>query len=237
MAQKAFRDRGVKCQTLSLGAATYENVKKYSQYNPIKYIYICAHGGFHADRGDKFPVFRTSVDLFGGERVISVKQSDFPPGEAPPWCESLEGKFEEETLTFYSMNFTNLEFAFFDCCYSGTLRINSKNELIKGQPGQEGLWDIPHSDMSIALRLDNTSTSRIYQGWYGEPILNRPDLPESEDQKWVRLEWIRLGEGDSIYDALFYVINQQTEFGPEDPVNNYRLKGQGSIWDVRLNGD
>ncbi|HDS85619.1 MAG TPA: hypothetical protein ENN97_10555 [Phycisphaerales bacterium] len=31
-----------------------------------------------------------------------------------------------------------------------------------------------------------------------------------------------------------YAINVQTEFGEDDAVNNYRIKGQGSLTDIRL---
>jgi hypothetical protein len=134
------------------------------------------------------------------------------------------------------MGFYALEFAYFDACYSGILYINANNQLVEGQPGQQGLSDIPHSDMSLALGMSEPSRSRFYQGWWGL-VPSRLWPFESEYQKWTRLEWTRLGEGDNLYEALFYVINQQTEFGPYDPVNNYRLKGQGWLTDIELNNN
>jgi len=32
--------------------------------------------------------------------------------------------------------------------------------------------------------------------------------------------------------VLTHVIGEQTEFGPDAPVNNYRVKGQGSLFDI-----
>jgi len=161
-----------------------------------------------------------------------VKQSDIG---APSWCGNL-GSWERKVNSFYSIiGFTNLEFAYFDACYSGRLKI-SNGRLVEGQPGQTGIaFDGPESDMSWALYMYNPDKSQVYQGWWGPiPIGQPPPAPEDEYQKWTRLEWERLGEEDSLYDALTYVINQQTNFGPQDPVNNYRLKGHGNIWDIFL---
>lgn len=133
------------------------------------------------------------------------------------------------------MGFTGLEFAYFDCCYSGHLKINANNQLVEGQSGQIGIFDGPHSDISLALGMGETSVSRAYQGWYGE-VPTRLQLPllETEYQKWTRLEWDELGDGEYLYWALMHVIGEQTEFGPDAPVNNYRLKGQGSLFDIQL---
>jgi hypothetical protein len=122
-----------------------------------------------------------------------------------------------------------------DCCHSGRLKISASNQLVEGQPGQIGIFDGPHSDMSLALGMGETSISRAYQGWYGKvPIRLQLPLLETEYQKWTRREWEELGDGESLYWALMHVIGEQTEFGPDDPVNNYRLKGQGSLFDIEL---
>jgi hypothetical protein len=60
---------------------------------------------------------------------------------------------------------------------------------------------------------------------------------ETECQKWTRLEWEKLGEGEDLYSALYDVIGQQTDFSPGAPVNNYRLKGQGFFDEIELNGN
>ncbi len=132
-----------------------------------------------------------------------------------------------------------MKFVHFDCCYSGRLKINANDQLVEGQPGQEGLFDLPHSDMSLALRMDDTSRSRAYQGWYDlVPIGRPPPEPEDEYQKWTRLEWEELGDEESLYWAIMHVINQQTDFSPSAPVNNYRLKkGQGFLWNIYLRND
>jgi len=56
-------------------------------------------------------------------------------------------------------------------------------------------------------------------------------------QKWSRYQWESLGEGNNLERAIMDTINQQTEFGDEDPVNNYRLKGQGLLTDIRLSSN
>jgi hypothetical protein len=114
--------------------------------------------------------------------------------------------------------------------------INSHDELVEGQPEQVGVvFDGPYSDMSVALGMYDPTKNQAYQGWYGPvPIGNPPPYPEDEYQKWTRLEWERLGDEDNLFMALLYVISQQTDFSPDAPVNNYRLKGHGNIWDVLL---
>lgn len=240
--QKAFTDRGIIFQRLGPGSATYENVKKYVQNNPITYLYINAHGNFLVEEGIDFPILRTSVTLSDGP-VFSVKKSDFPLGGAPSWCEGLGGFWEDPNApnrgkTFWSMGFTNVKLAYFDCCFSGILKINVNNQLIIGQPGPIGLFDLPQSDMSFALGMDEPLFSHLYQGWYNDPNLNPRDKPETDAQKWTRNEWERLGEGDNILDAIMYTIGQQTNLeAPYAPVNNYRLKGRGSYFDIILGGD
>jgi hypothetical protein len=137
------------------------------------------------------------------------------------------------------MGFTSLEFAYFDCCYGGRLKISSHGYLVMGGSGQIGIFDGPHSDMSIALGMGNTSESCVYQGWYDMSSMTFwwTIWPASEYQKWTRLEWGKLGEGKNLDEALDYVIKQQTEFGPDSPVKNYRLKGQGSFTDIKLSSN
>ncbi|MBM4103243.1 MAG: hypothetical protein FJ263_04220 [Planctomycetes bacterium] len=232
--QTAFKNRGIKYQKLSLWSATFDNIAWFAQNRNIKYIYLSSHGHYIADDSG---TSRTTVKLWDGW-AVSVKQSDFPPGQAPSWCERLSGDLELTAKSFASMDFTSLEFAYFDCCYGGRLKISSHGYLIMGGSGQIGLlFDGPHSDMSIALGMNDTSKSRVYQGWYDMSSMTFwwTIWSASEYQKWTRLEWERLGAGDNLYDALDYTINHQTEFDPNKaPVNNYRLKGQGSFTEIKL---
>jgi len=229
--QDAFKDRGIKYKKLGGNSANYDMIAWYAATNPIKYMYVDAHGNYRLVQNG---VLRTVVKLHD-TIAVSVKQSDFAPGQAPSWCQKLEGSLETTTKSFFSMGFTGLEFAYFDCCYSGHLKINASNQLVEGQSGQIGIFDGPHSDISLALGMGETSVSRAYQGWYGE-VPTRLQLPllETEYQKWTRLEWEELGDGEYLYWALMHVIGEQTEFGPDAPVNNYRLKGQGSLFDIQL---
>lgn len=123
-----------------------------------------------------------------------------------------------------------------DCCYSGRLKINASNQLVIGQPGYIGLFDGPHSDMSLALRMDDTSRSRVYQGWYDKVWTNF--LWQNEFSAFSQDEWYILGQGENLAQAITYAISQQTEFDdPNAPVNTYRLKGQGFFTDIRLSGN
>jgi len=81
--------------------------------------------------------------------------------------------------------------------------------------------------------MGETSVSRVYKGWYGQ-YYSRLWPWSTEYQQWTWLEWEELGNGENLYWALMHVIGEQTEFGPDAPVNNYRLKGQGSLMDIEL---
>jgi hypothetical protein len=132
------------------------------------------------------------------------------------------------------MNFHSVKFAYFDTCYSGRLIINSYGQLVEGRPGEIGqAFDGPHSDMSWALRMHNPLKSQAYLGWWGKAISDPPPW-ETAYQKWTRNEWGKLGDGDDLLMAINCAISQQTEAGPKDPINNFRLKGHGLIQDIKL---
>jgi hypothetical protein len=232
--QKAFKSRGIKYKKLVDQSATFNSIRRCTLSNPhIKYLYIDAHGDCWL--GDPFGtiVYRTWVQL-ANERAVSLKRSDFvDPNSAPPWCADLEG-WENRAYSFLQMGFANLEFVQLDVCFSGRLKINAADQLVVGQAGEIGFFDGPHSDMSIALGIYDTSESRVYQGWYKKFWSGKT---ETDYQKWTRIEWERLGEGDYLYDALWYTVGQQTEFNENAPVNNYRLKGQGSLGNIRLSSN
>ncbi|MBN2019508.1 MAG: hypothetical protein JW749_04715 [Sedimentisphaerales bacterium] len=231
--QDSFARRNIIYAKLSGKLATYDNVAWYASYMNIKYLYIgCTHGNFYTDKDTPLPL-RTNVFLYDGQ-VVSIKRSDYcDPNYAPPWCEDLSGRDEETLKSFATMGFDSLEFAYFDVCYSGRLKINADDELVEGQAGQQGLWDIPHSDMSFALRMADSSRNHFYQGWYNEAKV-KPFPQETDFQMWTQWEWAQLGAGENLYDALAYTIWRQERFGPEDPINNFRLKGMGDLMSVYL---
>ena len=229
--KQAFRYRGICYAKLSGSNATYDKVAWYVRNSNIKYLYINAHGGFQLDE-DNPSSLRTYVFL-GDDPVVSIKRSDYPdPNTAPSWCKDL-GYLEWGVRSFASMGFNYLEFAYFDCCYSGRLEINNHNELVQGQHDPEGLLYTPHSDMSFALGMGEESRSRFYQGWFDlNPCKFWPY--EYENQKWGQLEWSKLGDGEDLYSAIYEVIGAQTDFGPNAPANCYRLRGQGYLTDLVL---
>jgi hypothetical protein len=137
------------------------------------------------------------------------------------------------------MGFDDLEFVYSNTCYGGRLKINASNQLVVGQPGQSGVFDLPHSDMSYALGMADTSRDCAFQGWYDKAwfALNGA----SPFSKWTLDEWSELSEGvvgGDLYTAIQYAISRQTEFDdPNAPVNKYRLRGQGYLTDIKLNGN
>jgi len=240
----AFKSKGIIYATLSGSNATYEKVLWYAQNKHIKYLYIgCTDGEYsiNTDGDDEPDNRRTNFELYdpqGGdenyELIVSIQREDYSdPNMAPSWCCDL---WYRGLNSVASMGFTYLEFAYFDCCYSGHLKIDAHNDLVQGQPGQQGIFDIPHSDMSFALGMAGSGRSNFYQGWYdkAKSAFAPPPIWETEYQRWSRIEWYKLEEGMNLYDALFYVIDQQYYFGPLDPVNCYRLKGQGFLEDIYL---
>jgi hypothetical protein len=224
--QKAFANVGVKYQTLALEDATYNNIKWFVQNRHIKYIYIDSHGIYYFRTK---AVWRTVVKLWDGP-CVSMKKNDFLPGNEPTWCRTLPVGGRSAN-SFFSMRFdlTNaLTYAHFDCCYTGPLKINANGQLVEGQPGQIGTFGGRHNDMSLALGMGDTSASRIYQGWYGEPYVEF--WPGTEYQKFSQIEWETLGNGDDLSWALQEAIWQSSN----PALDNYRLKGQGLFSDITL---
>jgi hypothetical protein len=126
------------------------------------------------------------------------------------------------------MGFHYLEFAYFNCCYSGRLKINASNQLVIGQPGQSGVFDLPQSDMSYALGMANTDRDCAYQGWYDKANYDLFEL--TPFAKFTHDEWSRLAVGYDLYMAIQYAISQQTSFlDPNAPPNSYRLRGHGLL--------
>ena len=235
--QKAFKNRGVIYEKLWGRSATYSNIAFCGWVGiNIKYMFIDAHGHYRLQKIlDDTWVLRTVIQLYDGP-VVSMKRSDFTdPNKVPSWCQDLE-IWEDHTKSFYSMGFTTLEFVYSNACWGGHLKINANNQLVEGQPGQIGIFDGPHSDMSLALGMGETSKSRVYQGWFGEVWTNF--LWQNDYSQFSQDIWKTLGQGDNLVQAITYAISQQTEFDdPNAPVNTYRLKGQGFLTDIRLSGN
>ena len=85
-----------------------------------------------------------------------------------------------------------------------------------------------HGDMSWALKMSSSYT-QIYQGWWGEV----PKGGTSKYNHFAYHEWTKLGEGDNLYQALLYAINE-TDWIPDGPHDNFRLMGQGDLTDLRV---
>jgi len=221
--KSGFKTRGVPYRYLKGSQASYANLAWYGVNRNINYIYYCHHSGYEFDG-----VLRSKIALSDGI-AVSVKQSDFAPGQAPSWCEKLPGSLEKTANSMFLTGFSQgeLKFVHFDCCCTGRLKL-SGSKLVEGQPGQQGLFDLPHSDMSWALRMSSSQT-QVFQGWWGE-------FKKGETSKFNHFayhEWTKLGEGDNLYNALMYAINE-TDWIPDGPHDNYRVKGQGDLTDLRI---
>lgn len=46
-------------------------------------------------------------------------------------------------------------------------------------------------------------------------------------------KWTKLGEGDNLWEALTYAIDE-TDWIPDGPHDNFRLMGQGDLTDLRI---
>lgn len=232
----ACRNRGIECARLESSQATWENIARYGQYGFIRYVYFLGHGDYRYGK-DENEVLRTRNILTDG-RCVSCKATEFI-GTPPSWCKPLPEKIEANVHTWASMRFDRLRLFFTDQCFGGRLKIDGTNKLVEGQTGQIGVFDGPHSDMSLALGLDNTYEARAYHGWYsygwvGYGIATADPWRESY-QKWSRNVWFKLGESSyNLQEALEFAIQETESFTPRAAVNNYRLKGQGDITTIRL---
>lgn len=217
-----FETRNVPYRYLKGSQASYKVLAWYGANRNIEYIYYCGHSGYKPDKYSN--VLRTTISLSDG-KTVSVKQSDFAPGQAPSWCEKLPGNLEKTANSMFLTGFSQgeLKFVHFDGCSTGHLKLTGDNRLIEGPGGSQGLLAYYHNDMSWALKMQSSST-QIYQGWWG-------DFKKGETSKFnifAYHEWTKLGEGDNLYNALMYAIDQ-TPWVPDGPHDNFRLMGQGDL--------
>lgn len=168
--------------------------------------------------------------------MLSCKASEYTT--PPDWCVPFPDTIERSIRTWASMQFDRIVFLYNDSCYGGRLKINGAGQLVEGQSGQMGMvFDGPHSDMSLALNLQDDYESRACHGWYDKGWVGYgfgyEDDRESY-QEWGKHIWEKLGAGHNLYDAISHAIDETEWFGPDAAVNNYRLKGQGSPTDIKV---
>src|SRR4030042_3140547 len=110
------------------------------------------------------------------------------------------------------------------------------NQLIEGQPGPIGLFDIPQSDMSWALFMesdDPLDPPQVYQGWYDDDFARL--IPLSTFSKFTIDEWTKLKEENlTLNDAIVYADGEAIADGQfaENPKEHYRLKGHGFLTEI-----
>lgn len=88
--------------------------------------------------------------------------------------------------------------------------------------------------MSFALGMAGSGRDNFYQGWYDKAMIRNVPVIPTLYQLWSQNEWIYLGDGEDLFTTLYDVIEDQYFFGPLDPVNCYRLKGEGDLTNVCL---
>ncbi len=140
----------------------------------------------------------------------------------------MVGNLADKELRRTGFSQGELKLLHFDCCLTGRLKITGDNRLIEGPEGSQGLLSYFHGDMSWALKMSSSYT-QIYQGWWGEV----PKGGTSKYNHFAYHEWTKLGEGDNLYQALLYAIDE-TDWIPDGPHDNFRLMGQGDITDLRV---
>lgn len=235
--ESAFKQRGIEYEILKGKNATWENIAQYAQYGNINYVWFLGHGNYVSNPGN---ILRTLMVLDDGP-CYSYKQSDFV--HIPSWCPALPPIPESKANTWASMGFQNLRFFYTESCYGGRLKFNAQNQLIEGDPGNQAVaYDGPHSDMTLALNMtDPTIDNQIYHAFYSPAKVGKlSDIGNSFSsyQFWSVDVWQKLGEGQTLLDALQFAINDAIRIGedkPESALNNYRLKGHGTAnFDFRL---
>jgi hypothetical protein len=136
------------------------------------------------------------------------------------------------------MNFDRLTLVYNEACYGGRLKIDGTGILVEGEPGQQGMvFDGgTHSDITLALRLDNNREARIYHGWWDAGWSGL--TLRTSFQKWSYNIWTQLHDGVSIHDAVIEAIVHAIDDGdyskPLSALPTYRLRGQGEIHNVYL---
>jgi hypothetical protein len=230
---RAFSDKGIPFARFEASEATWENVAKYGQHGFVKYLYFLGHGAYKYEYGDPNSptiIYRTR-QTFADCTVLPCKATEF---ETPPsWCVPFPENIERSVHTWASMQFDRLVWVYNDACYGGRLKINGADQLVEGQPGQQGLvFDGPQSDISLALYMQNTYEPRCYHGWYNPAWFG--SLHQTSYQEWGKAVWNWLHDGHDIYEALNHAIDECEDFSADAAVNNYRLKGQGELTKVYL---
>ena len=230
---RAFYDRGIPFARFEASEATWENVAKYGQYGFVKYLYFLGHGNYKYEYGDPNSptvIYRTR-QAFADCTVLSFKASEFET--APSWCVPFPENIERSSPTWASMQFDRLVWVYNDACYGGRLKINGAGNLVEGQAGQFGfVFDGPQSDISLALNIQDTYEPRCYHGWYGPGWFGF--LHQTSYQEWGKAVWNWLHDGHNVYETLNHAIDECEDFSADAAVNNYRLKGQGDLTQIRL---
>jgi hypothetical protein len=220
--KETFRSHHIPFDALGCWGSSAKKISEYAEKGNINYIYYCGHGDFNYIDANGNESYRTHVEIDDGY-LYSFKPSGF------------------HGFDLYEMGFKNITFAYFDCCYTGHLvyDTNSKKFVVGGEgfmPYQDGL----HSDMSLALRM-NSEGNHFFQGWYSPRptgMIDYMDLGPSVKNPYHYFslyEWQKLREGDSLHVATDYAIWEMIKllYG-EHATNNFRMRGQGAIWEVKI---
>ncbi len=220
--KKMFKERNVPFEVLGASSSSIKNLKKYAKNYRIQYLIINTHGNYI------FPgtqTKRTVLELDDGI-VVSDKISRNPSAS---YLNPLPQAVEDTVLTIAEIGFDNLCYVHYDGCYGGRLYIDSKNQLVEGTQGQSGLFSGPHNDLTMALNL-YSNKSKFYFGWFSNFIAGY-----TSDHYQFSCDIIStLTDGKKLDEAILHAINDCRNSSPPDPRNEYRIKGQGNMSDVKI---
>jgi hypothetical protein len=196
--------------------SSYKKMAEYAEKYNINYIYYNGHGDYN-----NAGINRASFEIDDGE-IYSFNPSG--------------GNFD-----LYNLGFHDITFAYFDCCYTGRLVYNGDN-LVEDAPDYPPDLGKKHNDMSKALRMD-IGGSHFFQGWYGDKptgMINYKKLGPTVKNPYNYFslyEWQKLREGDNLQHSLDWAIQEiqhQQLLYYEDAMNDLRVRGQGNMWEVKI---
>jgi hypothetical protein len=203
--------------------AWHWRIKRYAQKEYIKVLCYIGHGGYDIGAILKLGTsyFRSTVMLDGGY-CISDKVSNYPEGSAPSWLQPLPPAIESSINTWKEMDFQNLSFVTFDCCYDGLLKIDGSNQLVKNDTLNYD-W---MSDMTEAFNLYYEDNFFFSWAHYWNSGVT------SEYHKFSCNMWRTFGDGYSLGYAIDYAVDEAEEEPGDggDPREEFRLYGQGWLY-------
>ncbi len=213
-----LEQRGYKVKKLGFFTSSHYKIKKYRNKCTIKILYFTGHGQYKLK-----DVYRTRQELDDGI-VVSDKVSNYDPiSSAPDWLTPLDSPLEESVKTWKEINFNSLEFAAFDNCYSGRLRITGSLELVENTGPQVGY----RNDLTKALNLMDDCP---FLGWSHTYLSGYT----SEFEIFSTNIWRKLRVQETLWEAIQYARGEAGYEQGRYPPEEFRFYGTGFIGEYKL---